>query len=59
MITTRQRSIKLSQAIDLMEQADALIQEALGATDDCEDFHNRISDLADDVLDHNICSEQD
>ena len=54
MLTIKERSIKLSQAIDLMEQADALIQEALGATDDCEDLHNRISNLADDVQDQVI-----
>jgi chromosome condensin MukBEF ATPase and DNA-binding subunit MukB len=50
MLTPRQRSIKLNQAIDLMEQADALIQQALGACDECEELHNRIQAVADDVL---------
>jgi hypothetical protein len=50
MLTAKQRSIKLNQAIDLMEQADALIQEALGACDECQELHERIEDLTEDVL---------
>ena len=54
MFTARERSIKLSQAMDFLEQADALIQEALGASDDCEELHNRIQELTDDVQDQEI-----
>ena len=50
MFTSKQRSSKLNQAIDLMEQADWLIQQALGASDECEELHSRIEDLTEDVL---------
>jgi hypothetical protein len=40
---------KLQKAIEQLEQADVLVQEALGATDVCEDTHNRIQDIIYDL----------
>jgi hypothetical protein len=34
----------------LLEQADALVQEALGAGDECYDIHNAIESVMDDVI---------
>jgi hypothetical protein len=45
----------LLRAIEQLEEADALIQEALGACDVCEETHQRIQeliwDLEDDITD--------
>ncbi len=50
MLTAKQKSDLLNQAIDLLEQVDALQQQALGACDVCEDNHNRIQDLIEDLV---------
>ena len=39
----------LHRAIEQLEEADALVQEALGDTDVCYETHNRIQDLIDDL----------
>lgn len=39
----------LRRAVEQLEEADALIQEALGACDVCEETHNRIQDLVFDL----------
>lgn len=39
----------LRRAIEQLEEADALVQEALGDTDVCYETHNRIQDLIDDI----------
>ena len=39
----------LRRAVEQLEEADALQQEALGACDVCEDNHNRIQDLIFDL----------
>lgn len=49
-MTPKEMSIKINQALDLLEQADALVQEALGACDECEEIHNRIEDLSEDII---------
>jgi hypothetical protein len=36
------KAIKLAEAVELLAQADALVQEALGAGDDCYAVHNAI-----------------
>jgi hypothetical protein len=36
------RAIKLAEAVELLAQADALVQEVLGAGDDCYAVHNAI-----------------
>lgn len=43
----------LRMCIDLLEEVDALQQEALGACDVCEENHNRIQGLVDDFM-HDI-----
>lgn len=49
-MTSKEISIKINQALDLLEQADALVQESLGACDECEEIHNRIEDLSEDII---------
>ena len=39
----------LRRAIEQLEEADALVQEALGACDVCEETHNRIQGIVDDL----------
>lgn len=39
----------LREAIGLLEDADACVQEALGASDVCYETHNRIADLIEDL----------
>jgi len=50
MLTNKQKADKLRQAIDLLEQADALQQEAIGASDVCFETHNRIWDVIEDLV---------
>ena len=49
-LTNAQKSKLLNDAIDLLEQADALIQQALGASDVCYDTHTRLADIVDDLV---------
>ena len=50
MLTAKNKSKLLNDAVDLLEQVDMLQQKALGACDVCEDNHNRIQDLIDDLI---------
>lgn len=50
MLTHKERSIRLNQAIQKLEEADALIQEALGASDECYALHNTIEEVIDDAI---------
>lgn len=50
MLTHKERSARINQAIDMLEQADALIQEALGAGDECYAIHNAIEGVIDDAI---------
>ena len=45
----KQKAARLRMAIDALENADAWVQEALGASDVCYETHNRIQDLVDDL----------
>jgi hypothetical protein len=49
-LTPKQRSIHLTEALNRLDQADALIQQALGACDESEEAHMRITDLYADIL---------
>ena len=40
---------KLQKAVELLQQADALVQEALGAGDNCYAIHNAIENVAEQV----------
>lgn len=41
----------LLEAVDLLHRADALMQKALGAGDECYEIHCAIECAADDLLD--------
>jgi hypothetical protein len=43
---------KLQQAIDKLHEADALMQEALGASDECFDLHCGIQSMVDDIAEY-------
>jgi hypothetical protein len=43
---------KLQEAIDKLHEADALVQEALGATEECFDLHCGIESIADDIAEY-------
>ena len=45
----KQKAARLRMAIDALQNADAWVQEALGASDVCFETHNRIQDLIDDL----------
>ena len=48
-MTDAQKAARLRMAMEALENADAWIQEALGATDVCYETHNRIQDIIDDL----------
>ena len=50
MLTAKNKSKLLNDAVDLLEQVDMLQQKALGACDVAEDNHMRIQDLIDDLI---------
>ena len=50
MLTAKQNEL-LMQVADLLNEADVLLQKALGASDECYYIHTQIENAADDVLD--------
>lgn len=50
MLTAKNKSKLLNDAVDLLEQVDMLVQKALGATDVCEETHQRIEELKEDLI---------
>jgi len=50
MLTAVQQQ-KLQQAMDLLHQADVLVQQAMGHSDECYYIHSQIENAADDVQD--------
>jgi len=50
MFNDKQNKLML-EAVELLHKADALMQEALGASDECFDLHCGIESIADDLLD--------
>ena len=50
MFNAKQNELML-KAVDLLHEADCLIQQAMGASDECYELHNTIEEAADDVLD--------
>jgi DNA-binding MarR family transcriptional regulator len=48
MLTAKQKTL-LEQAIAKLNEADALVQQALGATDACYDTHCAIEDVISDL----------
>ncbi len=49
MLNDKQNKLLL-EAVDLLNQADVLVQQALGASDECDELHNAIDNAAEDVL---------
>ena len=49
LVTNKQKADKLREAIALLEDADACMQAALGASDVCFDTHTRIQDIIFDL----------
>jgi hypothetical protein len=50
MLTAKNKSKLLNDAVDLLEQVDMLVQKALGDSDVCYDLHNRLEELKDDLI---------
>jgi hypothetical protein len=46
---TKAQLFKLNAALKLLAEADALVQEALGASTLCYDIHNAIADVDDEI----------
>lgn len=42
----------LLQVVDMLQDADVLLQQALGASDECYEMHNAIENCAEEVLDY-------
>ena len=49
---TQTQNQQLLAAVELLQQADALVQSAMGASDECYYIHTQIENSADDVLDY-------
>jgi len=49
MLTKQEKIQRLEMAIALLQDADASMQAALGASDDCYEMHNAIEDVADEL----------
>ena len=51
MLTAKEKRERLEMAIALLNDADAMIQAALGASDGCYEIHNAIEEVIDEVTD--------
>lgn len=49
-LTAKQKSALLNKAVDLLEQADALVQQALGASDVCYETSTQLQNIIDDLV---------
>ena len=49
-ITNAQKSKLLNNAVDLLEQADVLVQQALGDSDMCYAYCTQLQNLIDDLV---------
>ena len=49
MLTAKQNK-QLLEAVELLHKADALVQSAMGASDECYYIHTQIENSAEDVL---------
>ena len=47
-----EKANKLQEAIDKLHEADALMQEALGASEECFDLHSGIQSIVDDIAEY-------
>lgn len=51
MLTQKERIEKLEMAVALLNDADAMMQAAMGASDECYETHCAIECAADDIID--------
>jgi len=49
MFNAKQNELML-KAVDLLHEADCLVQQAMGASDECYELHNAIEGAAEEVL---------
>lgn len=49
MLTAKEKTERLQMAIALLHDADAMMQAALGDTEECFDLHCGIENMADDI----------
>ena len=49
MLTKQEKIERLEMAIALLNDADAMMQAALGASDECYELHNAIENVADEL----------
>jgi hypothetical protein len=49
MLTDKDKAQLLRDAIELLQEADALVQKALGPTDACHETHCEIEDICGDL----------
>jgi hypothetical protein len=50
MLNAKQNELLL-KVVDMLQEADVLLQQALGASDECYELHNAIENCAEEVLD--------
>ena len=50
-LTNAQKSEMLNKAVDLINEANALMQKALGADDEVYYIHTQLENAADDIVD--------
>jgi hypothetical protein len=50
MLTNAEKSALLNKAVDMLNEADALVQQALGDSDVTWDTHVAIQNIADDIV---------
>ena len=50
MLTAKNKSKLLNDAVDLLEQVDMLVQKALGDSDVGYDLHTRLEELKEDLI---------
>lgn len=51
MLTQKEKQERLKMAIAMLNDADAMIQAALGASNECYEIHNSIENVVDSVAD--------
>ena len=49
-VITAEQAKKLQQAVELLNEANCLMQEGLGACDFCYEAHNTLENLQEDLL---------
>ena len=49
---------QLTNAVDKLMEADAIIQKALGACEDCYELHNALENLQEQLLDMAMNAEE-